>query len=75
MNRRTKLIATQPQPVPSLAQLAGSLRRAVAARLMREFGLRVPPPLIRRVLDEAMEVAQAKLAHEPGGDGAAQAAR
>jgi len=25
---------------------------------MRDFGVRIPPPLIRRVLDEAMEVAQ-----------------
>ena len=36
----------------------GDLRRAVTARLMRDFGIRIPPPLIRRVLDEAMDVAQ-----------------
>jgi hypothetical protein len=58
MNRRTNLLATKPQSIHSLAQLAGGLRRTVSARLMREFGMRVPPPLLRRVLDEAMEVAQ-----------------
>jgi len=58
MNRHTKLLATKPESVHSLAQLTGGLRRTVFARLMREFGVRVPPPLIRRVLDEAAEVAQ-----------------
>ncbi|MEI9894073.1 MAG: hypothetical protein WDN28_09345 [Chthoniobacter sp.] len=58
MNQRTKLLATKPHSIDSLAPLAGSLRRHVLARLMREFGVRVPPPLIRRILDEAVEVAQ-----------------
>jgi hypothetical protein len=58
MNRRTKTIATKPQSLRSLAHLVGDLRRTVSARLMREFGVVVPPPLIRRVLDEAMELAQ-----------------
>jgi hypothetical protein len=58
MNRRTKILATQPQPLHSLAPLANGLRRTVSARLMREFGVRVTPALIRRVLDDATEVAQ-----------------
>jgi len=58
MNRRTKLLANKPQSLNSLTHLVSGLRRTVSARLMREFGVRVPPPLIRRVLDEAMEVAQ-----------------
>lgn len=58
MNRRTKLIATKPQSLTSLAHLAGNLRRTVSTRLMREFGVRVPPALIRRVLDDASEIAQ-----------------
>jgi hypothetical protein len=58
MNRRTKLLASKPQSLTSLAHLAGGLRRTVSARLMREFGVRVPPALIRRVLDEAAEIAQ-----------------
>jgi hypothetical protein len=58
MNRRTKLLANQPQSLNSLAHLASNLRRTVSTRLMREFGVRVPPVLIRRVLDEATEVAQ-----------------
>ncbi len=58
MNRQTKLLAAQPQPLGSPTQIAGNLQRNVSARLMHEFGMRIPPPLIRRVLDEAMEVAQ-----------------
>ncbi|HSI10529.1 MAG TPA: hypothetical protein VK961_00735 [Chthoniobacter sp.] len=58
MNRRTKLLATKPQSLNSLAHLASNLRRTVSARLMREFGVRVPPALIRRVLDDATEIAQ-----------------
>ncbi len=58
MNRRTKILASKPQPLTSLAHLTGTLRRTVSARLMREFGVRVPPALIRRVLDEATEIAQ-----------------
>jgi len=58
MNRRTKTLATQPQSLNSLAPLATALRRTVSARLMREFGVRVTPALIRRVLDDATEVAQ-----------------
>jgi hypothetical protein len=58
MNHRTKLLATKPQSIRSLTHLVGDLRRTVATRLMREFGVRIPPPLIRRVLDEAVEVAQ-----------------
>lgn len=58
MNRRTKLIATKPQSLSSLAHLANGLRRTVSTRLMREFGVRVPPALIRRVLDDASEIAQ-----------------
>lgn len=58
MNRRTKTLAPQTHSLNSLTQLAGSLRRTVATRLMREFGVRIPPPLIRRVLDEAVEIAQ-----------------
>jgi hypothetical protein len=58
MNQTTKLHASKPRSIHSLAPLAGGLRRAVTARLMRDFGVRIPPPLIRRVLDEAMAVAQ-----------------
>ncbi len=58
MNHQTKLPIARPHPIYSLTQLTGGLRRAVTARLMRDFGVRIPPPLIRRVLDEAMEVAQ-----------------
>jgi len=58
MNRRTKPLATQPQSLNSLAHLATGLRRTVSTRLMREFGVRVTPALIRRVLDDATEVAQ-----------------
>src|ERR1700733_570743 len=57
MNQRTKTLAAKPHSVSSLAHLAGPLRRTVFSRLMRDFGVRIPPPLIRRVLDEAMEVA------------------
>lgn len=58
MNRRTKLQANPPPSIQSLTQLGGHLRRTVTARLMRDFGVRIPPPLIRRVVDEAVEVAQ-----------------
>jgi len=58
MNHHTKLHIPKPHSIDSLAPLAGGLRRAVTARLMRDFGVRIPPPLIRRVLDEAMEVAK-----------------
>ena len=58
MNRRTKTLATKPQSLNSLAPLASGLRRTVSARLMRDFGVRVTPALIRRVLDDATEVAQ-----------------
>jgi hypothetical protein len=58
MNRRTKILASKPQSINSLSHLIGGLRRTVATRLMREFGVRIPPPLIRRVLDEAVEAAQ-----------------
>lgn len=58
MNRRTKTLAAKPQSLNSLAPLASGLRRTVSARLMREFGVRVNPALIRRVLDDATEVAQ-----------------
>ena len=40
------------------SQIAATLRRTVGARLMRDFGVRVPPALIRRVLDEVMQLAQ-----------------
>ena len=58
MNRQTQLLTSKPYSITSLGQLAGSLRRAVTARLMREFGAQLTPPLIRRVLDEASELAQ-----------------
>ncbi len=58
MNQQTHLLTTQPHSIRSLSRLAADLRRAVTARLMRDFGVRIPPVLIRRVLDEAMEVAQ-----------------
>jgi hypothetical protein len=58
MNLRAKLPAAKPYSINSLADIPGGLRRTVAARLMRDFGVRISPPLIRRVLDEAMEVAQ-----------------
>jgi hypothetical protein len=58
MNRRSKLLATKPQPLNSLAQLTSSLRRTVAARLMRDFGVRIPPALIRRVIDDAVALAE-----------------
>ena len=58
MNRRTNTLTSKPQSLHSLAQLTTGLRRTVSTRLMREFGVRVPPALIRRVLDEASEVAQ-----------------
>ena len=58
MNRRTKTLATKPQSLNSLAPLTTTLRRTVSARLMREFGVRVGPALIRRVLDDATEAAQ-----------------
>jgi hypothetical protein len=43
--------------VPSddeFARIAAEIRKPT---LMREFGVHIPPPLLRRVLDEAMEVA------------------
>src|ERR1700678_3036186 len=58
MNHRIQLHATPPHSIHSLAHLAGSLRRTVTARLMREFGVQLSPPLIRRVLDEASDAAQ-----------------
>ncbi len=58
MNVHTKLPTARPHPIYSPSRLTGELRRTVTARLMRDFGVRIPPPLIRRVLDEAMEVAQ-----------------
>jgi hypothetical protein len=58
MNPRSKSLSAKPQSLSSLAHLAGGLRRTVYTRLMREFGVRIPPPLIRRVVDEAVEVAQ-----------------
>jgi hypothetical protein len=58
MNRRNQLQLATPQPIHSLSRLAGHLRRTVGNRLMRDFGVRLSPALIRRVLDEAMETAQ-----------------
>jgi hypothetical protein len=58
MNHRHPFLANQPLSVHPLSALAGGLRRTVSARLMREFGVRVPPALLRRVLDDAMEVAE-----------------
>lgn len=58
MNRQTKTLTSKPQSLTSLAPIANGLRRTVSTRLMREFGVRVPPALIRRVLDEATEIAQ-----------------
>ena len=58
MNRRTKTLATKPQPLNSLAHLAGNLRRTVSTRLMRDFGVRIPPALIRRVVDDAVQAAE-----------------
>jgi hypothetical protein len=58
MNRHAKLLTSKPQPLNSFAELTSGLRRTVFAQLMREFGVRLPPALIRRVLDEASEVAQ-----------------
>ncbi len=58
MNRRNQLQLATPQPIRSLSHLAGHLRRSVGRRLMRDFGVRLSPALIRRVLDEAMETAQ-----------------
>ena len=58
MNRRTPNQALQPHSIRSLSQLAGELRRKVSTRLMREFGVVLPPSLIRRVVDEASELAQ-----------------
>ena len=58
MNRRTNTLNSKLQSLRSLAHLATDLRRTVSARLMREFGVSVPPALLRRVLDEASEVAQ-----------------
>jgi hypothetical protein len=58
MNRRPYLHAAKPTPIHSFSHLAGDLRRRVSARLMRDFGVRVPPTLIRRVLEEALEAAQ-----------------
>ena len=58
MNRKSKLLASKPESLNSLSHLAGGLRRTVTARLMRDFGLRLPPPLIRRVLNEASEIAE-----------------
>ena len=58
MKRRIQSQVVPPPSINSLAPLAGDLRRTVSARLIRDYGVRIPPPLIRRVLDEAMEVAQ-----------------
>lgn len=58
MNRQTKLLASKPQSIRGLSSLAGNLRRTVAARLRRDFGVRVPPALLRRVIDDAVELAE-----------------
>src|SRR4051794_36047362 len=58
MNRRIKPHVAQLPSLQPLSQIAGDLRRSVTARLMREFGVRLTSPLIRRVLDEASEVAE-----------------
>ena len=58
MNRRPKLQASEPHTIHPSTHRAIDLRRTVSARLMRDFGVRVPPALIRRVLDEAMETVQ-----------------
>ncbi|HEY3901026.1 MAG TPA: hypothetical protein VGM54_20610 [Chthoniobacter sp.] len=58
MNRQPKLPTSEPHTIQLSAHRTIDLRRAVSARLMRDFGVRVPPTLIRRVLDEAMETVQ-----------------
>jgi hypothetical protein len=58
MSRRIKLQSNEPHSIHPSTHRAIDLRRAVSTRLMRDFGVRVPPALIRRVLDEAMETVQ-----------------
>jgi hypothetical protein len=58
MNRRIQLHSSEPHSIRPSTHRAIDLRRAVSARLMRDFGVQVPPALIRRVLDEAMETVQ-----------------
>lgn len=61
MNHLSRSHLQRPAPETAPTPLIGILKRSVAARLTREFGDRLPPPLIRRALDEA-EVA----AHSTG---------
>ena len=58
MSRRIKLHSSEPYSFQPSTHRAIDLRRTVSSRLMRDFGVRVPPALIRRVLDEAMETVQ-----------------
>jgi hypothetical protein len=58
MNRQTLNPALKPTSLQSLSRLTGELRRAVSAQLMHEFGVQLTPPLIRRVVDEASDLAQ-----------------
>jgi hypothetical protein len=58
MNRRIKLQSSEPHSIHPSTHRAIDLRRTVSTRLMRDFGVRIPPALIRRVLDEAMETVQ-----------------
>ncbi len=58
MNRQTKVLASKPQSIRGLSTLANSLRCTVLARLRRDFGMRIPPALLRRVIDDAVEAAE-----------------
>jgi hypothetical protein len=58
MNRRTLNQAPTPNSLQSLSRLTGDLRRRVSAQLMREFGIQLTPSLVRRVVDDASELAQ-----------------
>jgi len=58
MNRPNLNQAPKPASLPSLSRLTGELRRSVSAQLMREFGLQLTPSLVRRVVDDASDLAQ-----------------
>lgn len=57
MNNLFRTHLQRPSSGGSATPLTGILKRTVTARLAREFGEQLPPPLFRRALDEAEAVA------------------
>lgn len=57
MNSHPRAHLQRPTSITSLSPLTGVLKRAVTARLSREFGEMLPEPLVRRVVEEAEYVA------------------